>query len=154
MQAIQKGEYFLLIAERNRSEGRSAQRVVHQHAEFFLGIQRSRWAEKRMLLPAVDGIRDDIANGFPEHILLRHAVDFLTDRQRADDFDNMVIEKGDAAFDGVRHLHAIAEHGEDVVRKQGLGPEIERNIYRIAIFELLANVKLAKQGMIAFAVAK
>ena len=70
------------------------------------------------------------------------------------EFHKAVIEKGDASFDGMPHLHAIAEHGQDVVRQHGLRPEIERYIDRIAIFELLANVELAEQSMITFAVAK
>src|SRR5882757_6394640 len=104
-----------------------------------------------MLLPAIDGIRDDVADCFPENILFRHAMDFLIYRLRADDFDDMVVEKGDAAFDGMPHLHAVAEHGQDVVGQHGLRPEIERDVYGIATFELLAHVELAEQSMIAFA---
>ena len=97
-----------------------------------------------MLLPRVYRLRDQLAHPFAQHELLRHAADFLVHRLRRDELDDVVVEKRDAAFYGVRHLHPIAEHREDVAAENGLRPEVERLVQRIPPGQLAADIEVVE----------
>src|SRR6185312_6472753 len=118
--AVEEADDLLLIEERDGCESRTAECVFDEHAELALAIERGRRAKEWMLLAAVDGVGDDVAHGFAKDELLGHAVNLLADGERADGFDDAVVEERDTAFDGVRHLHAVAEHAENVTGERGL----------------------------------
>src|SRR5215472_3581074 len=59
----------------------------------------------------------------------------------------MMIEKGHPPFDRVRHLHTIAEHGQDVTGQQRFRPEVKRLMDRLAPGELAVNVHLVEECM-------
>src|SRR4051794_25027843 len=107
-----------------------------------------------MLLTPVYGVADDIASRFAKHELLRRAADLLRDRLRADHFDHMVIEKWHPSLDRVRHLHAVAQHGQDIRGQPGFGPQIERLVERISSGELTAYVNASEEGTCAVAFAE
>ena len=97
-----------------------------------------------MLLPAVHGVGDDLAGCLPKDVLLRHAADLLVHWLRSNDFHDMVIEKRHTPLDGVRHLHAVTEHGQDVAGQQRLRPEVERLMHGLASGKLAADIDLVK----------
>ena len=76
--------------------------------------ERRRRAQERVLLPAVDGGRQHRPGRLAQHVLLRHAPDLLRHRQRADQLDHLVVQERHPALHRVRHLHAVAQHGQDV----------------------------------------
>ena len=61
VQAVQKAYDLLLIEERNRTKNRAPQRVLHQNAKFLFRVQRSGWAQERVLLPPINGIGVSLA---------------------------------------------------------------------------------------------
>ena len=115
---IEKAYDVLLIEEGDRTENRAAQRILDQRAEFLVGIQCSRRAQEWVLLSPVHGISDEITNRLPQDVLLRHAADLLSHWLRADHFHDMMIEKRQSPLYGMRHLHAIAQHCQNVAREQ------------------------------------
>jgi hypothetical protein len=54
VQAVQKAYHLLLIEERDRSQDRAAECILHQRAEFLLGVQGGRRAQEWVLLSAID----------------------------------------------------------------------------------------------------
>src|SRR5215813_10781920 len=99
VQTVQKTDNLLLVEKRNCGKGWATKRVLHEGAEFLLWVQRSRRAQERVLLSPVDCIRNNIADGFSEHILFRHPVDFLVHWLGTDQFHKMVIKERYASFD-------------------------------------------------------
>jgi hypothetical protein len=59
---VEKIYDLALIEVRDRGENRAAKRVLHEGTESFLGIQSGGRAQKRMLLPPVDSVTDDVTN--------------------------------------------------------------------------------------------
>jgi hypothetical protein len=47
-----------------------------------------------MLLPAIDGLLDQGAHRFPQHIFFRHSANLAVHGRRANGFDDVVIQKG------------------------------------------------------------
>ena len=80
---------------------------------------------ERMLLPPINCVGNDVAHSLAQHKFLRHAANLHADRLLADAFHNEVVEEWNATFDGVPHLHSIAQHGEDVSREDRLVPQIQ-----------------------------
>lgn len=83
-----------------------------------------------MLLPRVKLLSDERTTGLPQDPLLRQLVGFgiIADlhagRQGVDVFDEVVVEEGDTAFDGMGHFGAVGEVGEEQVREGGLVPDV------------------------------
>src|SRR5258708_6799417 len=60
---------------------------------------------------AVDGlVRKQVLDGFLQHVLLSRAADFQTIRHAHCEFDELVIQKRDAALDGTGHAHLVLFH--------------------------------------------
>ena len=106
-----------------------------------------------MLVAAVDGVGQDGSGRLAQHVLLGHAADLLRHRQRAHQLDDVMIEERHAAFDRVRHLHAVAEHGQHVVRQLRLGPQIERLVHRRPAAQLAAHVETVQERAVGIVLA-
>ena len=79
-----------------------------------------------MFLPAVDPVRQNVARGFTKNVFLGQAPNLEVHRRLEQELGDLVIEKRHAAFDRMRHLHAITEQRQDVARQRRLAPQIER----------------------------
>lgn len=83
-----------------------------------------------MFLPRVQLLADKRPARLPQDPLLRQLVrgwvipDLHAWRERVDVFDEVVVEEGDAAFDGVGHFGAVGEVGEEEVWESGFVPEV------------------------------
>jgi hypothetical protein len=60
--------------------------VLHERVESSTSIQAYGRAQKRMLLPAIDGLRDQGAHRFPQHIFFRHSANLAVHGKRANGF--------------------------------------------------------------------
>ena len=98
-----------------------------------------------MLLPAINGIGDDVAGRLAQDVLLRHAVNLLVRRLRANNFHDLVVEERHPPLDGVRHLHAVAEHRQDVAGQHGLRPQVKRLVHGLTSGKLAADVHLVEE---------
>ena len=67
------------------------------------------------------------------------------------ELDDLVIEERHAAFDRVRHLHAVAEDHEDVAREDRLAPEVERLVHRGAAREPAGHVQAVEERAVGVA---
>src|SRR5262245_6298754 len=72
-ESVEQADDLPLVEERNRGERSATQPILHKIVELRVGIQSCRRTHERMLLPAVDGIGDDVAYGLAQHVLLGHA---------------------------------------------------------------------------------
>src|SRR5215470_13467375 len=125
IETVEEAYDLPLIEVRDRGKYGAAERVLHERTQSFLGIQGRRRTQEGVLLPAVDRVGDDVAGRLAKNVLLRHPTDLLVHGLRANDFHDMMIQERNAPLDGVRHLHAVAEHRQDIAWQRGLRPEIE-----------------------------
>src|SRR5260370_90344 len=56
-----------------------------------------------------------------------------------------MIEEWHAAFDGVGHLHAVAQHGQQVRREGRLRPEVHRLMHRGPPGKLASDIDAAEE---------
>src|SRR5438093_336645 len=104
MQAIQQIHDLILIEKWHCGKNRTAKHILHENTKPPLRVERRRWAEERVFRPPVGGFGNDIARRFSQHIFLRGSPNFLCDRLRAHDFNNMMIQKWHPALDGMPHF--------------------------------------------------
>jgi hypothetical protein len=115
------------------------------------GRQGGGRCQERVLLPSVDGRRQHRPGRLAQHELLRHPPDLLGDGQVADQLDDVVVEKRHPALYRVRHLHAVAQHGQHVAGERRLGPQVQRLIHRRASGELARHVKAVQEAAVGIA---
>ena len=99
-----------------------------------------------MFRPPVGGFGYDIARRFSQHIFLRGPPDFLRDRLRAHDFNNMIIQEWNQALDGMPHFHAISQKHQKVVGQPGFRPEIKRLIQWLSPSELAGDINIIEEA--------
>lgn len=83
-----------------------------------------------MLLPRIELVGDERPTRLPQDPLLRQLVGFgiIADlhagRQGVDVFDEVVVEEGNAAFDGMGHFGAVGEVGKQHIWEGRLIPDV------------------------------
>src|SRR6185312_10079773 len=85
----------------------------------------------RLFAAGRDGLGDEVARDALEDVLFVEAAELDAGREARGEFDDAVIEEGEAAFDGIGHGDAIALAREDIAGKQKRGFEILRLVQRM-----------------------
>lgn len=94
-----------------------------------------------MFLPSIQLVSDKRPNRLLQHPLLaervgRCVVPELDRRRQAHDvLGEAVVQKRLPALDAMRHLDAVAQHGEQPVREGALTPDIQRRVQRVPLVE-------------------
>src|SRR4029077_2672950 len=112
---IQHSNNLWLVKKWQRTENWAAQHVLHHGIEPSAWVQGSWRTPKWLFGPAEYSRSNDFTHRLPQDVLMSSAANLLANWQRAGHFDNVVIQKRQASFDGIGHFHAVPEYRQKII---------------------------------------